>query len=62
MQGLIAAELYCRAVVDELDREAERICRAQQARGENSRGSSILPFGPRQDRPFSGLHPRSVYR
>lgn len=63
MLDLITAEYYYRALVQELDREAERIYQAQQAQSrEASREACVLPFVPWPHRALSGLHTRSVYR
>jgi hypothetical protein len=63
MLDMITAEYYYRALVQELDREADRIYRAHQAQTEEkSHDSYVLPFIPRPHCPFSGLHTRSVYR
>jgi hypothetical protein len=63
MLDAISAEYYYRALVQELDREADQIYRAHQAQAEeNSPGCRVLPFIPRPHGPFSDLRPRSVCR
>jgi hypothetical protein len=61
MFDAIPTEDYYRALVQELDREADRIYRAHQAQAEE-KSRHALPFIPRPHRLFSGLSPRSVYR
>ena len=63
MIDLIFTEYYYRTLVQELDREADRIYRRHQAQTEEtSHEARVLPFVPRPHRPFSGLHTRSVCR